>query len=222
MRTIVGRIHNDCVVSDAKIIEQFQQFAHMPVVLNHAVAVFILAGNTAKLFFNVCAKVHAGAIPPGEERLTFLDLASDKIFGGCDCFIVNSFHALFCKVAGVLDFLFPDLAKAWVHRAIILVSCPGVQHSAGAKSLEERLTIFQHHITGIIFVFRLLFGVEVVEIAEELVEAVDRRQVLVAVALVVFAKLASGVALAFENSRHGHVSLLPAFLRARQADLGHA
>jgi hypothetical protein len=71
-------------------------------------------------------------------------------------------------------------------------------------------------------VLRLFLGVEVVEAAEELVEAVHRRQMFVAVALVVLAELAGGVALALEDRGHGHVGLLPAFLRAGHADLGHA
>ena len=54
-------------------------------------------------------------------------------------------------------------------------------------------------ILRIVEVLRLLLGVEVVEVAEELVEAVHRRQVLVAVALVVLAELAGGVALAFST-----------------------
>ena len=41
---------------------------------------------------------------------------------------------------------------------------------------------------------RLFLGVQVVEVAEELVEAVHRRQVLVAIAEVVLAELAGGVA----------------------------
>ena len=50
-------------------------------------------------------------------------------------------------------------------------------------------------------VLRLLLGVEVIEIAEELVEAVDRRQKLVAVAEVVLAELAGGVAERLEQLR---------------------
>ena len=61
-----------------------------------------------------------------------------------------------------------------------------------------------------------------VEAAEELIEAVHGRQMLVAIALVVLAELAGGVALAFQDGGHRHVGLLPAFLRARHADLGHA
>ena len=51
----------------------------------------------------------------------------------------------------------------------------------------------------VVFVLRLLLGVEVVKIAEELVEAVLRWQVLVAVPLVVLPELARGVALALQN-----------------------
>jgi hypothetical protein len=51
----------------------------------------------------------------------------------------------------------------------------------------------------IVAVLGLLLGVEVVEVAEELVEAVVGRQVLVEVALVVLAELAGGVALRLED-----------------------
>ena len=69
---------------------------------------------------------------------------------------------------------------------------------------------------------RLLLGVEVVERAEELVEAVRRGQMFVAVAEMVLAELAGDVALRLEQLGDGHVARLQAFLRARQADLEHA
>ena len=52
---------------------------------------------------------------------------------------------------------------------------------------------------------RLLLGVEVVEVAEELVEAVHRRQELVAVAQMVLAELAGGVAERLERLGDGDV-----------------
>ena len=54
-------------------------------------------------------------------------------------------------------------------------------------------------VLRIVGVLRLLLGIEVVEVAEELVEAVHRRQELVAVAEVVLAELAGGVALRLEQ-----------------------
>jgi hypothetical protein len=61
-----------------------------------------------------------------------------------------------------------------------------------------------------------------IEIAEEFVETVQGRQVLVAVALVVFAELTRRITLRLENRRHGHVGLLPAFRSSGHAHLGHA
>ena len=69
---------------------------------------------------------------------------------------------------------------------------------------------------------RLLLGVEVIEVAEELVEAVHRRQELVAVAEMVLAELAGGVAERLERLGDGDVLGLQAERRARQADLGQA
>ena len=58
---------------------------------------------------------------------------------------------------------------------------------------------------GIVGELGLLLGVEVVQVAEELVEAVHRRQVLVAVAEVVLAELAGGVALRLQRRRDGRI-----------------
>ena len=53
--------------------------------------------------------------------------------------------------------------------------------------------------------FRLVLGVEVIEIAEELVEAVDGRQELVAVAKVVLAELRRDIALRLEQIGDGRI-----------------
>jgi hypothetical protein len=62
-------------------------------------------------------------------------------------------------------------------------------------------------------------GVQVVEVAEELVEAVHRRQVLVPVGKVVLAELAGGVALLVEERRDGHDLVRHADRRGGNADL---
>ena len=71
--------------------------------------------------------------------------------------------------------------------------CWPVRNAARAE-LRAEPRIFR--IVGIL---RLLFGVEVIEIAEELVEAVDRRQVPVAVAEMILAELAGGIAKRFHD-----------------------
>ena len=75
---------------------------------------------------------------------------------------------------------------------------------------------------GVVRVLRLLLGVQVVQVAEELVEAVRRGQHLVAVAEVVLAELAGHVALRPQQRGDRRVFLLHALGRARQADLGQA
>ena len=61
-----------------------------------------------------------------------------------------------------------------------------------------------------------------IEIAEELVETMHGGQELVAVALVVLAKLTGGIALRLQNRCHRHIGLLPALWRSGNANLGHA
>ncbi len=70
--------------------------------------------------------------------------------------------------------------------------------------------------------FRLFLRVQVVEIAEELVEAVGGRQHIVPVTQMVLAKLAGGIALRLEQLGYGRVFLLHTFRCAGQAHLGEA
>ena len=118
--------------------------------------------------------------------------------------------------AGVLDGLLADAAEARVLGRIVLVARLALQHAARA---ELRLELGILRVVGIL---RLVLGVEVVEVAEELVEAVDGRQELVAVAEVVLAELAGRVALRLEQVGERRVLLGQSFLRARQADLQQA
>ena len=69
---------------------------------------------------------------------------------------------------------------------IVLVGRPGVQHAARAHLLAGIRGFFW---PGIVELLGLLLRVEVVEVAEPFVEAVHRRQELVAVAEVVLAEL---------------------------------
>ena len=92
--------------------------------------------------------------------------------------------------AGVLDLLLADLAPARLHGRVVRVRRPAVDHVAR--------TDFVHQGPADSWGGRVLHGIEVIEIAEELVEAVDRRQELVQVAKMVLAELAGGVAHRFE------------------------
>ena len=74
-----------------------------------------------------------------------------------------------------------------------------MEHAARAELFLER------GILGIVGELRLLLGVQVIEVAEELVEAVHGRQVLVAIAEVVLAELAGRVAERLEQLGDGRV-----------------
>ena len=91
-----------------------------------------------------------------------------------------------------------------------------MQHAARAEMLLEL------RVLRVVGVLRLLLGVEVVEVAEELVEAVHRRQVLVLVAEVVLAELAGLVAERLEELGDGRIFGLQADVGAGHADLGEA
>src|SRR5277367_2108804 len=69
---------------------------------------------------------------------------------------------------------------------------------------------------------RILHGVEVIEVTVELVEAVDGGEVLVAVAQMVLAELAGGVAHGFQRGGDGYRLRGNADFRASLADGGHA
>ena len=66
---------------------------------------------------------------------------------------------------------------------------------------------------------RLVLGVEVIEVAEEFVEAVHGRQELVAVAEMVLAELAGDIALRLEQLGDGRVLVRQALLRAGRPTL---
>ena len=77
-------------------------------------------------------------------------------------------------------------------------------------------------LARIVGILRFLLGVEVIEVAEELVEAVVRRQHVVAVAEMVLAELAGHIAQRLQEIRNGRIFLLHAFGRTRKAHLCEA
>jgi hypothetical protein len=86
--------------------------------------------------------------------------------------------------------------------------------------LVEGAPIGHDQIGGIVLVLRLFLGVEVIEIAEELIEAVVRRQMLVEIAEVVLAELPGCVALCFQQCGDGGVLFLHPLRGTRHTDLG--
>ena len=87
-----------------------------------------------------------------------------------------------------------------------------VDHAPGTELLVELLVL------RVVVGLRLFLGVQVVEVAEELVEAVVRGQELVPVAEVVLAELARDVPVGLEQLGQGRVGGLEALVGARHPD----
>ena len=109
--------------------------------------------------------------------------------------VVDRLHPLLGERAGVLDLL-----RAVRHCAQLWITPRGPKFLRKLGKSGSSL--------GIVRQFRFLLGVEVIEIAVELVEAVHGRQHLVLVAEMVLAELAGGVALRLEQFGDGRVFLL--------------
>ena len=119
---------------------------------------------------DVRSQMHARRVEPAEERFACRLLALHEIDGRGRRLIVDRLHALLGERAGVLDRLLADLAEARIDRRIVDVGCLALKNAARAELGAIS------RVLGIIGQLRLFLGVEVIEIAEELIEAVDCRQ----------------------------------------------
>ena len=218
VRAVVAGVDDDGVVRDAHVVQRLEQGADRVVVLDHAVDVLAVAVLVAAavLGADVRAQVHARRVEPDEERLARGLLPLHEVDGRGRGLVVDRLHALLGERAGVLDGLLADLAEARIDGRIVLVGGLGLEHAARAELGAVG------RVLRIVGQFRLFLGVEMVEVAEELVEPVDRRQRLVAVADVVLAELARGVAEVLEQAADGGIELAHAHRRAREAHLGKA
>ena len=167
--------------------------------LDHAVGINTESGLAIGLLFEMSPDVHARAVPPDEERLVIVGGPFHEVQGPCRHFFVDGFHALLRQRAGILD--------ATVGEA--------VDHTAGSEFLLQRLAIGKHEIGRVVRMLRLLLGIQVVEIAEKLIEAVVGRQHLVEVAQVILAELSRGVALGFQQPGNRRIFDLHTLRRAR-------
>ena len=201
LRAVVAGIHDDGVVLDAQFLELGEQLADMAVVLDHAVGIDAETGLAFAFLLQMREDVHAGGVPPDEERLVGLLGAFHELERTGGDFLVHRLHALLGQRAGVLDRLLADLAEARVIGRIVLVRREAVQDAARAElRLEGR-------VLRIVHVLRLLFRIQVVEVAEPFIEPVNRGQHVVAVAEVVLAELAGRVTERLEQLGERRVGL---------------
>ena len=221
MRAVVGRIHDERVVGDAGFVEKVERLADVLVMVDHRVVIGRLPASrlAQALGLGMREGVHVGEVEPDEERLAGVVRLLHEFLGARDEIVVAGFHALPGERAGILDLLLADPAPARLDGRIVRVRREGVHDAARAERLLEVRELL---LVGIVVRFRLFLGVEVVEIAVELVEAVVGRQHRVEIAEVVLAELAGRVALVLERRGDGDDLLVHADRRAGNADLGQA
>ena len=130
--------------------------------------------------------------------------------------LIHSLHALLGERPGVLNRLFADLAELRVDRRIVLVGRFAFQHATRAVFLSERRVLRIVRIVG------FFLGIEVVEVSEELIESVHGGQMLIAIAEVVLAELAGGIAETLHEIPNRRILEAETKRRARRADLGEA
>ena len=85
--------------------------------------------------------VHPRRVEPNEERL----VVSLRLVDECECllkdFVVHRLHPLRKERAGVLDPLLADFAPAGLHRRIVAIRRPRVDHVARSDRRSERRRI---------------------------------------------------------------------------------
>jgi hypothetical protein len=129
--------------------------------------------------------------------------------------VVARLHALLRQRSGVLDLLLADAAEAHVDRVVVGVGRPAMHHAARTEFLVEFREVLRIRPVGQLGFF---FRVQVIEIAKKLIEAVGRRQKLVAVSEVVLAELSGRVAMILQQLRDRGIFGLKAGRRSGHAD----
>src|ERR1700685_707684 len=143
--------------------------------------------------------MHTREVHPRKEWRSCLGLFGDEVRARLRCLVVDSLHPLNVQRTGVVD----------------LSVSERVNDAAGIVALKK-IGI----VTGPVWTFGLLFRVQVVQVAEELIEAVVGRQEFVAIAEVVLAELTCGVTERLKRLSDGDVAGLQALRSTRRSHLG--
>ena len=220
MRAVVGAVDDDGVVGDAEFVEEIEQLADIAVMVDHRVVVGRLpaAGLTEALRLGVRAKMHVCHVHPDEEGSARLVLALDEIRARPRGLVVDRFHALLGQRPGVLDALLARGPVPVVHLARIFLGGPGMDDAPGKQRRAQ-----QGRFLGgrVIRILRFLLRVQVIQIPEEFVESVGRRQILVQIAEVILAELPGRVAERFEQLGDRRILLLQPHVDTGHPDLAH-
>ena len=211
---VVGREADDRVAFEVVVLQVLHDGADDVVDLRHAgflhrPVVFRVAQRLV-LGRQVRDDVHPRRVQPEEERLVILARLVHELERQVEDLVVDGLHPLRTKFTGVLDLLLADLAPARLNRGVVHGGRPRMHHVARAHRRLQRLWIRRMAV--------IFHRVQVIEVAEEFVEAVHGGQELVQVAQVILAELAGGVAHRLQRRRDRRCLRRHADRRARLAD----
>ena len=136
-----------------------------------AISAQALAGDSPGLRLEPSPYVHAGGVKPDKKWLLALVSIVDELHSRRQKLLVDCFHALFRQRASV------------IHLAVGIT----VYHATRPEVFVE-LRIFR-----VVRVLRLILRVQMIEVAEELIEAVVSWQVFIPVAKMILAELSGSI-----------------------------
>src|SRR5436305_4395559 len=142
---------------------------------DHGIVIISLTALAFVLLGAMGPAMHSGRVVPNKKRFPFRVALVDEFEGVFGYLFIDRFHALAGESTGIFDLL-PTLSIR-----------PAVEYASRPEPLLE------FRVLRIVCVFRLLFGIEVVEISKELIEPVHCWQEFVFISKMVFAELAGGV-----------------------------
>ena len=202
---------DDGVVGLADVVQVLQEGADAVVDLRHAGFLETVVGLAVhqRLILRRQERpdVHARRVVPDEERLAVRLGLVHEVGGSLDQHFVEGAHVVFGLRRDVVhvrhvghvrvgrqralidDPLLADLAPTRLLGRVVRVGRPAVDQVARADFVAVGLIIRKRVPVGV------RHRVEVIQVAEELIEAMQCRQVLVQIAEMVLAELAGGIAL---------------------------
>ena len=127
--------------------------------------------------------MHPAWVEPDEERLLVAVGAVDEVGRGAEELFVDRFHALLGERPGILAFLLaPRTETRIVARRVGRVG--DALHDAARTEPRPECRVLR-----IIRMLRFVLGIQMIEVAEELVETMHCRQEFVAITEMVLAEL---------------------------------
>ena len=219
-RAVVRAEDHDGVVCFADVIQVLQQRADAVIHLLHARLLQAIVGLGCSALsctsWRGTSRRACACVVPDEERFVVLlglvhEVTRSLDQNGVECRhvvlrfprweVVHVGHVGHVRKrrqwAFIHDFLLADLAPARHVGGIVRVRRPAMHETARAVLVVKRLVVRER------VPIRVRHCVEVIEVTEELIEAVHRRQELVQIAEVVFAELPGRVALRLERGGEG-------------------